>query len=299
MASTFSTNLHLELQATGEDSGTWGANLNNNVFANIDNRLGSALSLPLSNTDVILNTAQTLNNWIVLTGTLTGNVNVIFPQIGGTWLFSNNTTGAFTVTIKTTAVSGGTTVLPQGVAQFVVLNGTDAANLQYARGATSSVSGNLPMFADATGKVLSDSGTQPPVIATQPQAEAGTSNVVYNTPLRTAQQTTARLASQAQAQAGTDNVNLMTALRTAQAIDVQASAFPSTSTSASTTDFPIGTCLTLSDSTSSRCASATLYLDAGDSRQYTNFNNGGAQLAGTWLQRGRGPGNATLYQRVA
>ena len=56
-------------------------------------------------------------------------------------------------------------------------------------------------------------------VATQQEAEAGTVNDKFSTPLRTAQQTTARLATEAEAKAGTDNTKLMTPLRTAQAID--------------------------------------------------------------------------------
>ena len=53
-------------------------------------------------------------------------------------------------------------------------------------------------------------------VATQQEAEAGTVNDKFSTPLRTAQQTTARLATEAEAEAGTDNTRLMTPLRSQQ-----------------------------------------------------------------------------------
>lgn len=65
--------------------------------------------------------------------------------------------------------------------------------------------------------------------ASQAEAEAGTDNTKLMTPLRVAQETTARLASQAQAEAGTENTKLMTPLRTAQAISEKIS-IPCTST---------------------------------------------------------------------
>jgi len=125
MPSTFSPNLHMELQATGEDAGTWGQNLNNNVFSVLDSSLGNTLQLPLTNVDVTLNTAQTQNNFIDLSGTLTANVNVIFPLIGRTYFVRNRTTGNFTVTLKTTASLAFTVVIPQGTARYVTLDGSD------------------------------------------------------------------------------------------------------------------------------------------------------------------------------
>ena len=58
-------------------------------------------------------------------------------------------------------------------------------------------------------------------LASQAIAEAGTDNDKLMSPLRTAQQTTARLASQAIAEAGTDNDKLMSSLRTKQSIDAR------------------------------------------------------------------------------
>lgn len=128
MPSTFSDNLHLELQATGEDVGTWGDNLNNNVFNILDASLGDTLSLPLSASDVTLTTTQTQNNFIDLTGALIANINVIFPAIGRTYYIRNGTTGNFTITLKTSAVGGLSYVIPRGLSTFVVLNGTDVLN---------------------------------------------------------------------------------------------------------------------------------------------------------------------------
>lgn len=125
MASTFTANLNLELQGTGDNSGTWGGVLNSNVFQIIDNVLGGVQTLSLSNSNVALNTTQGQNNFIKLTGTLLGNVDVTFPAIGRTYFVLNNTTGNFTVTLK--CAGGGTSaVIPQGRGGFIVL---DAVNV--------------------------------------------------------------------------------------------------------------------------------------------------------------------------
>lgn len=65
----------------------------------------------LTNANVTLSAAQYAKPIIVLTGTLTGNVQIIFPAIVGEWLVVNNTTGAFTVTCLTSAGLGGNTVI--------------------------------------------------------------------------------------------------------------------------------------------------------------------------------------------
>ena len=59
-------------------------------------------------------------------------------------------------------------------------------------------------------------------IATQGEAEAGTDNSALNTPLRTAQQTTARLASEGEAVAGNDNNKLVTPARVRDQVEKSA-----------------------------------------------------------------------------
>ncbi len=60
----------------------------------------------LTNANVTLTAPQYAKNIITLAGTLTGNVQIIFPTIVGEWMVVNNTSGAFTVTCKTAAGSG-------------------------------------------------------------------------------------------------------------------------------------------------------------------------------------------------
>jgi hypothetical protein len=57
--------------------------------------------------------------------------------------------------------------------------------------------------------------------ATQAEAEGGVDGDSFSTPLRVAQQTTARIATQAEAEAGADTTKLMTPQRTKQAITAQ------------------------------------------------------------------------------
>lgn len=123
MASTFTTNGHIELQATGDNSGTWGSELNTGSLVIIDNLFGAVQTISLSSTDVTLSTVQTQVNYLKLTGSLSANVNVIFPAIGRTFFIQNATSGAFTVGLKIGA--GTATLIPQGIAAFFVLDGTN------------------------------------------------------------------------------------------------------------------------------------------------------------------------------
>ncbi|MBR8426977.1 beta strand repeat-containing protein [Burkholderia cenocepacia] len=76
----------------------------------------------LTNVNVTLTPAQAMKSRIVLTGALTGNVQIILPTWTREWTIVNNTTGAFTITVKT--ASGTGVAIPAGAAR-VVCDGTN------------------------------------------------------------------------------------------------------------------------------------------------------------------------------
>lgn len=78
----------------------------------------------LTNANVTLTPAQYGKSIITLAGTLTGNVQIIFPNTTQEWMVVNNTTGAFTVTCKTAAGTGGT-ISQSGNQQFFWGDGTN------------------------------------------------------------------------------------------------------------------------------------------------------------------------------
>jgi hypothetical protein len=63
-----------------------------------------------------------------LIGVLTGNRNVVVPATVQQYWITNNTTGAFTLTVKTSAGSG--VVVQQGSAAILYCNGTDVVSAQ-------------------------------------------------------------------------------------------------------------------------------------------------------------------------
>ena len=138
MASTFTNTLELELQAAGDNSGTWGdPTLNQNVFARIDAWAGGTVTVALASSNVTLTQTQWRNACIKLTGTLGANVDLRFPlnvnsatvAVGGTRVIDNQCDGNFTVTVKTIAVGSTGVIVPQGVRSVVY---SDTANVTFA-----------------------------------------------------------------------------------------------------------------------------------------------------------------------
>ena len=114
MANTTSASLKLTVQATGENSGTWGQITNTNLLIleqAIGGYAGVVLNATTGATLVFSNGALSngKNQVIKLTGTITSNVNVTIPDsIEKTYIVENATSGAFTVTFKTSSGTGVT-----------------------------------------------------------------------------------------------------------------------------------------------------------------------------------------------
>ncbi len=65
-----------------------------------------AAAVTMTSANVILTAAQYGKSIITITGTLTANLNLIFPNIVGEWVVVNSTTGPYTITCKTAAGTG-------------------------------------------------------------------------------------------------------------------------------------------------------------------------------------------------
>ncbi|MDS0801702.1 hypothetical protein [Burkholderia cenocepacia] len=102
----------------------------------------------LTNTNVTLTPAQAMKSRIVLTGALTGNVQVILPTWTREWTIVNNTTGNFSVTAKTASGSG--IVVPAGASR-VVGDGTNIT--QPAESIASATLSTHPLTAGQIGAI--------------------------------------------------------------------------------------------------------------------------------------------------
>ena len=124
MASSFTTNKDLEKPANGDYVGDWEIPVNGNMDI-LDKALGGVTNLSLTNANVTLTDSQAQALRIVLTGSLSANIIISFPAVGGEWLVYNNTTGAYTVTFKTVAVGSVGVETPQGFRSAIGADGTD------------------------------------------------------------------------------------------------------------------------------------------------------------------------------
>jgi hypothetical protein len=152
MASTFSSSLNLELQASGENSGTWGVITNNNL-QKVESAIKGYVAVAIASTSDSLDTSdgsttdEQSNAIIKLTGTLTGNTTMQSEAVETWYIVDNATTmGTHTLGFKpaggtaTNLVAGSKHILySDGSTMFDVLN--DAGNIT-ANG-TLNVAGNV------------------------------------------------------------------------------------------------------------------------------------------------------------
>ena len=141
MASTYSTDLSIELVATGEKAGLWGAITNTNLQL-LQTAASGYVEVTLSTGTTTLSladgssSANGKNLYIKLTGTLSGNASLAMPAstTGGNanrvFFVEDGTTrglasDSFTVTLLTTGQSAGTQVpLPEGATALVYSRGS-------------------------------------------------------------------------------------------------------------------------------------------------------------------------------
>lgn len=128
MASTYSTNLAIELIGAGEQAGNWGSTTNSNLGTLIEQAISGyvtqAVSTGTDTTITIPNgaTGVARNMFIELTGTGGASTNLIVPANKKLYFIYNNATSG-QVTVK---VSGQTGVsVPYGAKVALVSNGTD------------------------------------------------------------------------------------------------------------------------------------------------------------------------------
>ena len=140
MASTFSTDLALELVATGEKAGLWGTITNTNLQILQQSTTGVVDVAMTSGSDVTLllsdgATSNGKNIYLKLTGTMAGNNSLIIPAstTGGTATrlyviqdaTDRTTANKYTLSIKT-AGSSNPIPVPVGSTMLIHSNGTDA-----------------------------------------------------------------------------------------------------------------------------------------------------------------------------
>ncbi len=186
---TYSSRLRLTLPATGEYTNTWGAVVNDGITALVDDSISGTSTITIAGTDYTLTsvngaTDEARRMFIVATGTPGAARNVICPAVTKLYSITNNTTGGFALTLKTSAGTGIS--VPNGATMLLKCDGTnvvqaastftDVAYTGTLTGGTGVVNlGSGQFYKDASGNVgigtaspgykLTVSGTSPTIVA--------------------------------------------------------------------------------------------------------------------------------------
>jgi hypothetical protein len=170
MASTYSTNLAIELIGTGDQAGTWGNTTNTNLGTLIEQAISGyvtqAVSTGTDTTITIPNgaTGVARNMYIELTGTGGASTNLIVPANKKLYFIFNNTSSG-QVTVK---VSGQTGVsVPNKAKVILVSDGTDIIDATNYIG--SAVIGNIT----ATSGTITTLASTSAIITTLTSTSAG------------------------------------------------------------------------------------------------------------------------------
>jgi len=132
MANSTSASLKLTVQATGENSGTWGQITNTNLLI-LEQAIGGFQSVAITTGATLTFSNGALsngkNNVLKLVGTIGGAVNVVVPDsIEKTYIIDNATTGAYTVTVKTSSGTGVTWAAADKGTKVVYSDGTNVVD---------------------------------------------------------------------------------------------------------------------------------------------------------------------------
>jgi len=156
MASSYSTNLAIELIGTGDQAGTWGVTTNTNLGTLIEQAISGYVTQAVSTggdtTITIPNgaTGVARNMYIELTGTGGASTNLIVPSNKKLYFIYNNTASG-QVTVK---VAGQTGVsVPNGAKMILVSNGTDIVDATNYVGNISAASGNITVLTSASATI--------------------------------------------------------------------------------------------------------------------------------------------------
>jgi len=136
MASTYTDSLTLELMATGANANTWGNNTNTNLQSIDAFNAGYLAKSVAGSTNVTLTTSATTdptvesaNKVIEFTGALTGNIYVFIPAVENNYIFFNNTSGAYTLTVAPTGHASNGVAITQGAHTIQYCTGTAVIDL--------------------------------------------------------------------------------------------------------------------------------------------------------------------------
>ena len=161
MANSTSASLKLTVQATGENSGTWGQITNTNLLI-LEQAIGGYDAVGITAAATLTFSNGTLSNGknqiIKLTGTISGNKDVVIPDsIEKTFIVENATSGAHTVTFKTTSGTGVTWAATDKGIKMIYSDGTNVVDTAFTE-VSSDISPELGGDLDLNSKNITGTG---------------------------------------------------------------------------------------------------------------------------------------------
>ena len=173
MSSTYSTSLRIELQATGENSGTWGTITNNNFSQSLEFSIAGVVSVAMGNSDTTLTNAdgpqsqannQARNAMIIATGAHSQARVLQFPATQKIYLIRNATTdsgssGPYAITARLGA-TGNTLSIANGTTRLVATDGTNWFDVFSLAGSIDLQGQELILDADADTSLTADTDDQ-------------------------------------------------------------------------------------------------------------------------------------------
>lgn len=164
MPSTYSDQLRLELQAAGENSGSWGT-IVNTVFALLEDAVASVASVSMPSD---ANYTLTANNGsadearcaileVASAGSLTATRDIIVPTVEKWYIVSNATTGSQSIRVKTSAGTGIT--ITNGKKRLVYCDGTNVVDGINDLPSGTTIGGGSVYSAGGTDVAVADGGT--------------------------------------------------------------------------------------------------------------------------------------------
>jgi hypothetical protein len=137
MASTYSSNLKIELMGTGDNSGTWGTITNTNLgtameqaiigLGNPDYTSDANLTITISNSNAAQAARALVLNVTSVFGSLTATRELIVPTTQKQYIVQNNTAGGQSITVKTSAGTGIT--VTNGRKAHLYVDGTNVIQM--------------------------------------------------------------------------------------------------------------------------------------------------------------------------
>jgi len=130
------TNLGVSKPTPGASNNVWGTTLNTGADS-FDTAVAGTLSKSVAGSvNVSLTDAEALNANHIYTGTLTGNIAVHVPIKSRRYQVFNNTSGSFTLKVKTSSETNGTTI-DQGTTMVLFCDATSVIDGTSGSGSTS------------------------------------------------------------------------------------------------------------------------------------------------------------------